>query len=286
MLHIGKATLIADINSQTTLSINSIEAKILALSTGDSAGFWSLFNVVGEILLSVEAEFVLQLAELTNGVIPDFTFELAEASFLIVGDGGNTGLPAGIYLYGSQNTIPSLASVLNSLMSHFSGVLSGLGIPVPSFTTSTETSFGVFLNTNYIGFEIKTASLGLKCSFKIKDQRMSCQVNNKFIAFIYDSLKWAIKEAAYAWDETQETLMTVGNSITSFEADAQASISSALNKIASIQTALNASITAAASQYIAQPAAKVVAVVSSGLSAAAPVVTSVAKKIKHFWKKL
>jgi hypothetical protein len=217
--------LLVDYNN---VDIQPVLNDIYGLTKGDIAGFFNLVSQFGEIYFEANASLNLNFSDVTDGALPDLSFNAFTGNVLIVNKGGNSGLPSGIYIRTEVNFTPDVTPVINKALSHLSSVFKGVNIQLPAPASTDNSKFGVFVTASAIGFSATWGTSNLSCFYNLNDKKMACQVNSDFITFVSQAGQWLVSKSVYLFDEAETVVMKLGADITNFEIDATNQINSAV----------------------------------------------------------
>jgi len=241
----ANVTLLADFDGQTLTNIANLFKNVKSATTTNS--FWSYIDIYNEVGMSVDGSLVVKFDDLSDGLIPDLEITLAEGNLLFVlNSNGNTGLAPGLYFnFDSESVGELIVTYAAKIISHFTSILSGTNINIPSFGSDTE--MHLFIVKGAVGMRFMEYGITVQCLFKTEGKRVSCQFQADFLAFIKDAEQWIVKKAAYLWDETQEVLMTLDADFNKIEAEAKVLITEAKAILANVEADIVADAKAFAS---------------------------------------
>ena len=214
-----------DVASVAQSAINSLQSMSTssALSTLDT-----VLSSGPELSLSIDGKLSFNFEKLTDGFLPDFSFVLADLDMLLTAGSGTSGLKAGFYMHFNTNIAKDLVNVIKSVVELMASPFGKFGIS-SSIVPSCDIDFGLFANTEAMGFSFAFFSASVSCMFKYSGQKFSCSVNAGFITAIIEAGKWVFKKASKLFD-------TTGDAIASFATDSwKSSVAAASKSIKSTQ---------------------------------------------------
>jgi hypothetical protein len=198
---------LGNVSSVITDTINSFST--LDNHTATNVGS-NLLKLGSEVTLEITGQLVILFEDLTNGFIPDFEVTIGYAALLATKGSGESGLPAGMYLYLGTDIAQALMNTIQDFIDHFSDLIGFVGVSLPSIP-STGSSVGLFIQSSSMGIEFSFAGIKLKCLYYY-GSKGSCKFSDKYITALINAGKWVIKKAGAFFDET-------GDEIASFAKD-------------------------------------------------------------------
>jgi hypothetical protein len=160
-----------------------------------------------ELSLSIDGKLTFEFEKLTGGFLPDFSFVLADLDVLLTAGSGTSGLKAGFYMHFNTDIARDLVNVVKSVIELMASPFSNFGIS-SSIVPSYDIEFGLFANTDALGFKFAFFSASVSCMYKFSAQKFSCSVNAGFITAIIEAGKWVFKKASKLFDTTGDTIVS------------------------------------------------------------------------------
>jgi len=169
----------------------------------------------GELTVLYDGDLEMNLKGLTDGFLPDIKINLSSVHFLVTLNGGSTGLPMGIYMYFQSNRLQGILDAITDLANHLGGILKIVGFNMPKINVG-EIDFGIFANTQAIGFKFDILGLDVQCIYQFAVKKGSCKFDDKIFTAILAAGKWVIKEAKKLFDEAGKEIAVAGKDIKDF----------------------------------------------------------------------
>eukprot|EP00340_Litonotus_pictus_P010418 CAMPEP_0170536008 /NCGR_PEP_ID=MMETSP0209-20121228/101908_1 /TAXON_ID=665100 ORGANISM="Litonotus pictus, Strain P1" /NCGR_SAMPLE_ID=MMETSP0209 /ASSEMBLY_ACC=CAM_ASM_000301 /LENGTH=1000 /DNA_ID=CAMNT_0010837327 /DNA_START=214 /DNA_END=3216 /DNA_ORIENTATION=+ len=246
-------------------SLSVIEDFVNDIRKGDSdTGENLIDNIINanfEVCLGIKGSFVLNLNKLTQGFLPNLSFNLGEVNLLLTnGNGGSSGMNRGIYLYFKVG-FNNISSLFQTIVDQFSGILSlfGLKIEIPNINASVgiglfiqDDSAGIYLSSLFglkieipninasvgIGLFIQDDSAGiylnapgtsLYCQFIYSTEKGSCDFNSQFFTALIEGAKWIIKHARQMFETAGKEIVRFSKDTAKFASKAAGAVSGYFN---------------------------------------------------------
>ena len=193
------ATAISSLNS-----VNSCENSANTIQ--------SIKNSGAELTIVAEGFLTIKLNDLTRGFFPDLDIELGEASFVASLGGGNTGLPAGVYLYFKSNVLQAILDVFEYLFNYYLSIISDkFNISMPDLS-GAEMSLGLFFSESKVGFVFNFSAGEFRCLYDFDKKKGGCKYIDHFFTMIVGAIVDAIVAVGEFFEEVGETICNLATS--------------------------------------------------------------------------
>jgi len=230
-------TVLIDFGNVATLAKQVIDDIKTNKKNKAPALFKQLIHEGAEVTAICTGKLVINLQELTKGLLKNFSFTIEQTNVLLTLSGGASGLPIGFYVLFNSDVDKALVSAISSVVDNFSGILEHLGINTePKVSSGTTDNMGFFINEDAAGFQINCSlddlKFDIRCMFNFHTKKFSCKFNSNFFTIIGDAGKWVIKEAKKLFDETGKEIVRIDQDLkdlTHFGKDVAKAVVSKIN---------------------------------------------------------
>jgi hypothetical protein len=167
-----------------------------------------IIKLGSEISLVIDGNLTVKLKDLTKEILPNFSFALGNVSALLTRGNGYTGMKGGFYISLSSNSAANLLDSIQGIFELFEPVLSRMGIKkikIPNIGVSLK----LFINGDALGFYVNFYSMTVKCIFKYRGSKFSCQFNLDIFTMLKDAAEFIFKKAKALFDETGKVITKI-----------------------------------------------------------------------------
>ena len=183
----------------------------------------SVYDLSAEVTFTVSGNVVIQLGNLTKGVLPYLYFNigLVNVLFSTGGSGNASGMNAGFYMYLYEGNFIQPFEIVNIIYGQFTAIIQLFGQTLPAFQLDSALKFAVFIQSDCAGFQLTIPNLTSQCLFQFSSGIATCTFNNlSFSIMIIDS-QWVIREAKYLWDQAGKVVKEIAQNTIDFAKDAK-----------------------------------------------------------------
>jgi hypothetical protein len=188
----------------------------------------SVYNLSAEVSFSVSGNVVIQLGNLTRGILPYLYFNIGMVNVLLStgGSGNASGMKAGFYMYLYDGNFIRPFQIVNIIYGQFTAILQLFDVKLPAFQLNSALTFGVFIQSDSAGFQFTIPGLTSQCLFQYSSGIATCSFNSISFSIMIIDKEWVIKTAKYLFDKAGEVVKKITQSTINFANDAKDFIAS------------------------------------------------------------
>jgi hypothetical protein len=177
------------INVNTLLDLGNVDdmvkntVKSLSKSGSNSKNMIdTVLNSNAELSIIANGKLEFVLSQLTNGFLPDLSYEIKDCNLLLTAVEGTSGFSQGLYVRILMNNMKDFNKEfrgnLDKIFGHYKGILGNFQFP--DFNKAANIAISVGIDQNRAGFEFKCDLITITCIFNIKEMKGSCGFGSNF----------------------------------------------------------------------------------------------------------
>jgi hypothetical protein len=157
----------------------------------------SILKSNAELSIVANGKLELALSQLTNGFLPDLSYEIKDCKLLLTAGGRTSGVSRGLYVRILLNNMKDFNKEfrgnLDKIFGHYKGILGNFQFP--DFNRAANIAISVGIDQTRAGFEFKCDLITITCIFNIKDMKGSCGFGSNFFTGLLQNGEYNIKQA-------------------------------------------------------------------------------------------